>query len=253
MARLVLLALVAAVSARSLALGGVTLAASGDPHASQQSPPIRPVMAQKQLVSGTNCQNAAHAPPKPDFLSTSAEYRDDVLITTRYCSASAHNQLTPTAPEIVFVSADPNASGDVKIFFKTIPKNDPKKVHNACELAGKATSAYLQASTTAPTPQADGVIAGADVLTSSGNVDCDGFVRATQADNPLVVLAPHVISGSAISVHILNMIGLNQPATEVQVAVDNLGRQVAGSVALSGDEIRTHPQLVLGPPASNLR
>jgi hypothetical protein len=252
MSRLVLLTLVVAVSARSLALGGVTLAAPADAHPSQQSPPVRPVMAQKQLVSGTNCQNAAHAPSKPEFLSTS-EYRDDVLITTRYCSASAHNQLTPTAPEIVFVSADPNASGDVKIFFKTIPKNDPKKVHNACVLAGKATSAYLQASTTAPTPQSDGVIGGADVLTSSGNVDCDGFVRATQADNPLVVLAPHAISGSAISVHILNMIGLKQPATEVQAAVDNLGRQVAGSVALSGDEIRTHPQLVLGPPASNLR
>jgi hypothetical protein len=253
MSRLVLLTLFAAVSVRSLVLGGVTFAAPADAQLSQQSPPVRPVMAQKQIVSGTNCQNAAHAPSKPDFLSTSAEYRDDVLITTRYCSASAHNQLTPTSPEILFVSADPNASGDVKIFFKTVPKNDPKKVHHACVRAGKATSAYLQASTTATTPQADAVIAGADVVTSSGNVDCDDFVRATQADNPLVVLAPGVISGSAISVHILNMIGLKKPATEVQAAVDNLARQVAGSVALSADEIRTHPQLVLGPPPSNLR
>jgi hypothetical protein len=249
MSRLVLLALVAAVSVRSLALGGVTFAAPGNTHASQQSPPVRPVMAQKQLVSATNCQNAAHAPSKPDFLSTSAEYRDDVLITARYCSATAHNQLTPTEPEIVFVSADPNASGDDKIFFKTVPKNDSKKVHTACVRAGKAAFAYLQATT----PQADAVIAGADVLTSSGKVDCDGFLRATESDNPLVVLAPGAISGSAISVHILNMIGLKKPAIEVQAAVDNLGHQVAGSVALSADEIRKHPQLVLGPPGSNLR
>jgi hypothetical protein len=101
------------------------------------------------------------------------------------------------------------------------------------------------------TPPADAVIAGTDVVTSSGKVDCDGFLRATGADNPLVVLAPNAISGSAISVHILNMIGLKKPATEVQAAVDNLGHQVAGSVTLSTEEVRAHPQIVLGRPGLN--
>jgi hypothetical protein len=207
-------------------------------------------MAQKQLVSGTNCQTAAQAAAKPDFLSKSAEYRGDVLITTRYCSATAHNQLTPTKPEIVVVGADPHASGADKVFVQTIPKNDARKVHDVCVLAGKATLAYTQVSMTA-TPQADAVVAGTDVLTSSGKVDCEDFLRATYAANPLVVLAPAVISGSAISVHILNMIGLRKPAAEVQAAVDNLGRQVAGSVAISGEQIRKQPQIVLPSPGPN--
>ena len=236
MSRLALSAQTAAVATLSLAHGGMIFADSGTP--------VRPVLAQKQLVSGTNCQTAAQAAAKPDFLSKSAEYRADVHITTRYCSATAHNQLTPTKPEIVVVGADPNASGADKILVQTIPKNDAGKVHAVCVLAGKATLAYTQASTTAP-PQADTAVTGADVLTSSGKVDCDDFLRATDAANPLVVLAPSVISGSAISVHILNMIGLKKPGAEVQAAVDNLGHQVAGSVAMSGEQIRKQPQIVL--------
>ena len=244
MSRSVLSTRVGAVVTVSLTLGGGVSAIPGTP--------VRSVLAQKQLVSGTNCQTAHHPPPKkPDFLSNSAEYRDDVLITTRYCSATAHNQLTPTKPEIVVVSADPNASGDNKIFIKTVPKYNAKEVHAACALAGKAAFTYLQTSTSSATPQADAVIAGSDVLTGSGKVDCDSFLRATGADNPLVVLAPGAISGFAISVHILNMIGLKKPATEVQAAVDDLGHQVAGSVALSADDVRKYPQIVAGPSGLN--
>ncbi|HVP34924.1 MAG TPA: hypothetical protein VMT09_14955 [Steroidobacteraceae bacterium] len=238
MSRLLVLVHVTAVAALALARGDVILAAS--------ETPVRPVLAQKQLVSGTNCQTAASGTRKPDFLANSAEYRDDALITIRYCSATSHNQLTPNAPEIVVVGADPDASGGVRIFFKTIAKNDPKKVHDICVRAGKAASAYLQAATAA-TPQADAAMAGADVLTSSGKVECESFLRATGADSPLVVFAPGLISGSAVSVHILNMIGLKKPATEVQAAVDKLGHQVPSSVGLSTDEIRKYPQVVLGP------
>jgi hypothetical protein len=218
-------------------------AASGEPQGSQTSP-LRPVLAQKQLVSGTNCQTAAHPPPKPAFLSTSAEYRDDVLITTRYCSATAHNQLTPTKPEILVVSANPHAGGDDKIFLQTLPMNDANKVHATCVLAGKTASAYLQASGTPPPNDAG--VAGADVVTGSGKMDCDSFLRATDAKNPLVVLAPAAISGGVISVHILNMIGLKRPSAEVQAAADSLGHQVVGSVALSAADIRKHPQIVFG-------
>ena len=231
MSRLVLSAQTAVAATLSLAYGGPILADTGTP--------VRPVMAQKQLVSGTNCQTAAQAAAKPDFLSKSAGFRDDVLITTRYCSATAHNQLTPTKPEILVVGADPNASGANKIFVQTVPKNDAGKVHDVCVLAGKAA-----------TPQADTAVAGSDVLTSSGKVDCEDFLRATYAANPLVVLAPAAISGSAISVHILNMIGLRNPGAEVQAAVDNLGHQVAGSVAMSGEQIRKQPQIVLESPGA---
>jgi hypothetical protein len=255
--RLVFLVLGYGVVAGSLALGARTLAAAGDAQAAQTpsptspsatAPPVRAVMAQKQLVSATNCQSVAHATAKPDFLSTSAEYHDDVRITTGYCSATAHNQLTPGKPEILVVGADPKAAGDVKIFFRTIAKNDAQKLRDTCALAAKATFAYLQ---TSATTQTDAAIAGADILTSSGQTDCIDFLRATAADNPLVVLAPSVISGSTISVHILNMIGLKKPAAEVQAAVDSLGNHVAGSAALSTDEIRTHPQIVLQPSGPN--
>src|SRR6516162_11963213 len=120
MSRRVVSAQTAAVATLSLAYGGMILADTGTP--------VRPVMAQKQLVSGTNCQSAAQAAAKPAFPSKSAEYRYDVLITTRYCSATAHNQLTPTKPEIVVVGADPNASGAVKIFVQTMPPNDARRV-----------------------------------------------------------------------------------------------------------------------------
>jgi len=241
MTRLVLSAHAVAVAALSLT-PWAAFADSGTPG--------RPTMAQKQLVSATNCQTAAYATSRADFVSKSAEYRNDVHITTRYCSATAHNQLTPTKPEIVVVGADPNASGGEKIFFKAIPKDNAKKVHDTCVLAAKATSAYTQASTNT-TPQAGAVVTGADVLTGSGKVDCDGFLRATDPANPLVVLAPSVISGTAISVHILNMIGLKKPGAEVQAAVDDLGRQVSGSVAMSAEQIRKNPQIVLASLGSN--
>jgi len=233
----VLLSAQAAMATVSLGYGAALFADAGTP--------ARPVVAQKQLVSGTNCQTAAHAASKPDFASKSAEYRDDVRITTRYCSATAHNQLHPTNPEIVVAGADPNASGGGdRIFVTTIPKDDAKKVHETCLMAAKAASAYTQASKI-PTSQPDEAIAGADVLTSAGKVDCQDFLRATDAANPLVVLVPSAISGSVISVHILNLIGLKKPATEVQAAVDDLHQQVSGSVAMSGEEIRKRPQLVL--------
>jgi hypothetical protein len=251
MSLLIRLALVTAAATSSLALAALSFAATGNADASQNTPPVRPTLTQKQLVSATNCQTAAHAPAKPQFLSTNAEYRDDVVITTRYCSATAHNQLTPTKPEILVVSADPTAAGDHKIFFRTIRPYDAHAVHDTCVLAGKAAFAYLQASTA--TPQSDAAIAGADVLTSSGKMDCDGFLRTTDAKNPLVVLAPAGLTGAAISVHILNMIGLKRPTAEVQAAVDTLGHQVAGSVALSADEIRKQPQIVLGAPGANVR
>jgi hypothetical protein len=242
MSRLVRSVHAAVVATLSVALTGELFAIEGTP--------VRPVVAQKQIVSGTNCETAANpSAKKPDFLSSDAEYRDDVLITTRYCSATAHNRLTSTKPEIVVVSPDPNASGEVKVVIRTIPKNDANKVHDTCLLAGKATFAYLQASATAM-PQ-DAPIEGADVLTSSGKVDCDGFLRATDVDNPLVVFVPGAISGLVISVHVLNMIGLKKPASEVQAAVGDLGHRVEGSVASSADEIRKHPQLVLGSPGLN--
>ena len=237
-------------AARVAALAALALTAGGTVFAVSETP-VRSVLAPKQLVSRTNCQTAAHETSKPDFLSKSLEYRDDVHVTTHYCSASAHNQLAPTKPQIVVVGANPSASGEAKIFYKTIPQNDAKKVHDTCILAGKAAFAYMQAAATT-TPQSNTVIAGVDVLTDSGKVDCDGFLRATAADNPLVVLAPGMISGTAISVRILNMIGHKRPAAEVQAAADNLGQQVAGSVAMSTDEIRKHPQIISEADGPNL-
>lgn len=230
----------------ALALGGATLAAADTP--------LRPALAQKQLVSATDCQRASDPPSKtPGFLSSSAEYRDDVLITTRYCSATAHNQLSPMQPHIVVVGADPAASGAVKIFVKTIPAKSAKKVHDTCSLAGTAAFVYLQGPSLVPPgapAQANPASSGADVTTGSGKVDCDEFLRATGAANPLVVLAPAAISGSAVSVHILNMIGSKAPAAEVQAAADGLG-QAAKSFGLSSDDIRKQPQIILGLPGVN--
>jgi len=234
---------VALTASLYLAIGAVAVAGPGTQ--------VRPTIAQKQLVSLTSCETAADAKSKPDFVSRSVQYREDVLITTRYCSATAHNQLTPTKPEIVIVSADPEASGKGRILIKTIPRNDAKRVHDTCVLAAKAAFVYSQPSTAATAPT-DAVITGADVLTGSGKVDCDGFLRATAADNPLVVFAPGVITGTAISVPILNMIGDRKPAAEVQAAVDHLGQQVAGSVAMSADEIRKRPQIIIESPGAHL-
>src|SRR5215469_14060064 len=129
---------IALAASLSLAIGGLAFAAPVTP--------VRPAIAQKQLVSLTSCETAADAKSKPDFVSRSVQYRDDVLITTRYCSATAHNQLTPAKPEIVIVSADPGVSGKDRVLIRTIPKNDAKKVHDTCVLAGKAAYVYSQPS-----------------------------------------------------------------------------------------------------------
>src|SRR5215831_6877241 len=105
---------IALAASLSLAIGGVAFAAA--------ETPVRPAIAQKQLVSATSCETAADAKAKPDFVSRSVQYRDDVRITTRYCSATAHNQLTPTKPQIVIVSADPEATSEDRIFITTIPR-----------------------------------------------------------------------------------------------------------------------------------
>src|SRR5215471_6279862 len=132
-----------------LAIGAVAVAGPGTQ--------VRPTIAQKQLVSLTSCETAADAKSKPNFLSKSVQYRDDVLITTRYCSATAHNQLTPTKPEIVIVSANPEATSEDRIFITTIPRTDARKVHDTCVLAGQAAFDYSQASTTTR-PPTDAVI-----------------------------------------------------------------------------------------------
>ncbi len=226
-----------------ISLGGPSLAASG---------PARAVLSQKQLVSRANCETAAQAKSKPDFLSKSAEYRDDVQITTRYCSATAHNQLSPASAQIVVVGADPTASGQDKIFIKTISKHDAAKVHDTCLLAATSTSAYLQSSAPGASP-ASGETTGADVMTGSGKVDCQEFLRATAAEDPLVVLAPAMLTGTAISVPILSMIGNRKTPAEVQAAIDGLGSQLAGSIAMSADEIRKHPQIIAGPDGPGLQ
>jgi hypothetical protein len=240
------LATQAAALGLALACGGAALAAADTA--------AGPTLAQKQLVSGTDCQRASDPPLKrPVFLSSAAEYRDDVLITTRYCSATAHNQLTPARPDIVVVGPDPAASGEVKIFISTVPVKDGGKVHQACVRAGKAASAYARGPSMVPPgapPAADTAIAGADVVTGTGKVNCEEFLRATAAENPLVVLAPAALRGSAISVHILSMIGSRTPPAQVQAAVDGLG-QAASSFGLSSDEIRKNPQIVLGLPRAN--
>lgn len=227
----------------SLALGAVTLALADTP--------ARPEVAQKQLVSGTDCQSAASPPlQRPGFLTSVAEYSADVLITTRFCSATAHNQLAPMTPHIVVVGPDPAASGAVKVFIRTIPAKHAGKVHATCVLAGRAAVVFSQgpsiAAPGAPPPAASAI--GSDVVTDSGKVGCDDFLRATTADNPLVVLAPAALTGSVVSVHILNMIGQRTSSAEVQAAVDGLG-QATSATGLSSDEIRKHPQLVLGRAA----
>lgn len=229
----------------SLALGGVTLALADTP--------ARPELAQKQLVSATDCQGAASPPPqRPGFLASAAEYRTDILITTRFCSATAHNQLAPMTPHIVVVGPDPAASGAVKIFIRTIPAKHAGKLHEVCALAGRAAFAYSQGPSMVPPgapPPADAAITGSDVVTGSGKVGCEDYLRATAAENPLVVLGPGALKGSVVSVHILNMIGLRTSSAEVQAAVAGLG-QAASAVGLSSDEIRKHPQLVLGRAAA---
>lgn len=228
-------------------LGFVSLTVSA-PVLTAEGSPLRPVMAQKQLVSRTNCDTAAQALAKPDFLSKSVEFRDDVQITTRYCSATAHNQVASAHPQIVVVAADPEASGKHKISIRTIAQRDTAKVHEACMLAARATVAYAQATAAQP----GGEISGADVVGDSGKVDCEAFLRATPAENPLVVLTPAALTGTAISVAILDMIAKKKPAAEVQAALDGLGHQLAGSIAMSADEMRRHPQIIAGAEGPNV-
>jgi hypothetical protein len=205
-------------------------------------------LSQKQLVMSVTCQEAYDAVGNPkEFGGKPADYRDEALLAIENCAAVAHNQQDPKNPQVVVVVADPRKSTDTKVFFKTIPANDAKAAHDLCVTAGQATFTYLEVVANLA-PVAKGVVIGADVLTDSGKVNCDGYLHAAQVDNPLVVLTPGIVEGNAVTVHVLNQIGLKKPAKEVQASVDELGHKAASVIAKSFAEIQKQPLvLVLGP------
>jgi hypothetical protein len=87
-------------------------------------------------------------------------------------------------------------------------------------------------------------------LTDSGHTDCDSFIHAAQVGNPLIVVAPSIIAGSGVTVHILSMIGANAAATVVQAETDRVGQVVSKLASTSINEVKNNPLiLVAGAPA----
>jgi hypothetical protein len=167
-----------------------------------------------------------------------------------HCAAAEHNQEHPDDLQAVVVGPDPQGTDD-KIFFKTIPVGQADQVHAVCLRAGQAAFAFMNAADNIA-PPIKVVVGAVGAATDNGAVDCDGYLHALQKDNPFVILVPGIISGSAVTVKILDMIGAKRPAAEVQAAVDNVGHQAGNVLAKGADEIKKHPLILLAAPAAPL-
>jgi hypothetical protein len=210
--------------------------------------PVTVDVAPRQLAVGLTCQTAKSVVVSPGFASLSSDERDQALIMMANCATAEHNQEHPDDPQTVVVGADPNSGGD-KIFFKTISLKTAQEVRDACRVVGQATFAFLNA-TTNVAPPVKVVVGVAGAATNQGGVQCDAFMDGLQHNNPMVVFAPQIISGAAITVKILSMIGAKAPAAAIQNEVNKIGQQAGNTLAHGVQEIKDHPLILLAGPAA---
>lgn len=206
-----------------------------------------PTVSQRQFVTSVKCQDVYGLPEKPDFVNKSPDERDEILISIASCAAAEHSKANPTDPQVVLVAADPNSPEGVT--FKTLSQKDGQKIHDACVTVAKGVFAYLAAASSTSVIGAP-IVGGIAIATNNGKTDCDSFVHGAEIGSPLIVLAPDIISGAGVTVHVLRMIGLKKPAAQVQAEVDNVGKQAGAALAKGFNEVKKNPMILINPAAA---
>jgi len=179
---------------------------------------------------------------KMKFAQLDVDSVNEVTAVWDACANEVYNNLHPKDHRVTVVTANPGQPVEVK----TVDRNNLAKIHDICVVAARAYFAGEEVGANAQ-PVAKAVVTAIDVATDSGRTDCDSFIHGAKIGNPLIVLAPSIISGSGISMRILSMIGAGQTAGKVQAAVDELGLKVKESIAKTAGEVVNHPTIYLLP------
>jgi hypothetical protein len=202
-------------------------------------------LRQRQLVTSFTCDQARAAILDPNYGKMPTDELNDVTAVWMNCANTVHNKMYPNNQRVTVVAPVAN-NPNQPVEIETVDQNNDDQVHKVCTAAASAFYTYAEGGATVQ-PAALPAVASADVLTDGGKTDCDSFIHGVKTENPLVVLAPSMISGSGVTMHVLSMIGAGQAAATVQSAVDSLGEQVKDSIKGSVMDITQHPLIYVTP------
>jgi hypothetical protein len=226
----------------------------GCSHSPQPSPQPSPRVAKlkpRKLVVRYSCDDAlALIADKAKYATLTADNLNEVTAVVLTCNAKSYNKEHPDDPRTVVIAPvadDPNQ----KVEMRTVPLHDFSQIRDVCYAAGTAYFAYAETVSTA-TPITKAIVTGVDVVTDSGHTDCNSFVHGAEVENPLVVFAPSVISGSGVSMRVLNMIGAGDAANQVQAAVDQVGAAVKDTGAQTVQDVVKNPLHYVPPDVQNI-
>jgi hypothetical protein len=185
----------------------------------------KPALKPRQLIVGHDCDEAMKILGSTEYDKLDIAPRKEVALARERCAVVERNLKNSNKDaEVVVVTANPGEGDDSKVYYGTLRKSDLPALRRTCKIAAESAFTYLEgAAVASPAVLA---VAGADIVTDRGKVQCEAFIRGLEKDNAFVTLAPDKIDGSAVTVRILQMIGQKKAANEVQKEVDERGKEV---------------------------
>ncbi|HEY4771958.1 MAG TPA: hypothetical protein VIH50_02920 [Steroidobacteraceae bacterium] len=231
----------------SITLGALLILGLSQPGVTEGNKPFAVKMAQKQLALHVDCAAARQNQESRQYAKESAAEKTENSISIQHCDAYAHNYIAQDDPQMVVVAPDPDATGDLKLLVQTVSLHDQKSVRSLCDVMAKGTFEYLETGKDAESLPANPTNIRADVATDHDDVACDVMIQGANLRNPLIVLTPEFVVGSAVDVNVLQLIGLKKPTAEIQHAVDDLTTQLGSVAAQSSAQVRAVPAVLLPP------
>jgi hypothetical protein len=165
------------------------------------------VLQPRQLVTQFSCADARDMEASLGKVAAlSEDARLEVQIVWATCAVGQHNQDHPDQRQVVLVAPSTSAPATQdKTYVATVRLADGEGIREFCDKT--ATS----------------------VATEAGPVSCDSFVRA--AKTALILLAPASAGGTAVTTHVLSLIGSGDPDGHLQFEVQRVAKATRGSAA----------------------
>ncbi len=194
-------------------VAGATLAASALLGLSAHAAPAKP----RQLVTQFSCAEASSIENDLGKASKlSADLREEVSIVSTKCGVDQHNREHPDQLRMVLVTPDSRAPATAnKTFLRSVNRSDADTVRDFCVAAGEA------------------------VITDSGAVPCEAYVKGDT--DSMVVLAPASVGGVAVTTRVLALIGSGDPDGHLPYATKRLAKATRGSTANSAKDAADNP------------
>ncbi len=231
----------------SITLGALLMLGVSQLSAAESNKPFAVKMAAKQLALHVDCAAARQNRESRQFAKESAAEKLENSISIQHCDAYAHNYIDQDDPQMVVVAPESDATGDLKLLVQTVSLHDQRSVRGVCEVIAKSAFEYLETGKDAESLPANPANIRADVATDHDDVPCEVMLQGANQRNPLIVLTPEFVVGSAVDVNILQLIGLRKPAADIQHAVDELTAKLGSVAAQTSAQTRAVPAVLLPP------